>query len=79
MGMRAAQDMGMELSRPVDVVGVGASAGKEPDVFLAPHAFVPTHAPLVAAARRGLPTFLQGLFQGRKNFFNVGGIVRIQA
>ena len=31
------------------------------------------------AARRGLPTFLQGLFQGRKNFFNVGGIVRIQA
>jgi hypothetical protein len=27
----------------------------------------------------GLPTFLRGLFQGRRNFFNAGGIVRIQA
>ena len=35
IGVRAAQDIGVELARPVDVVGVGALAGQEA-VILAP-------------------------------------------
>ncbi len=33
MGVRAAQDIGVELARPVDVVGISALAGEEPIVF----------------------------------------------
>ena len=62
MGMRAAQDMGMELSGPVDVVGVGAPAGNEPDVFLAPHARADAHTvnPPVARPRESIHKVLPG-------------------
>src|SRR5712671_4363877 len=35
VGVRAAQDIGVELARPVDVVGIGPLSGQEP-VVLAP-------------------------------------------
>jgi len=37
MGMRRAQDMGIELARAIDVVDVGAAAGEKAEVFLAAH------------------------------------------
>src|ERR1043166_10241177 len=66
IGMRAAQDIGVELPRPVDVVGVGPLAGQEP-VILAP-------ANWFADRRRAAQSISHGRYSAATPWGLAGGV-----